>query len=546
MATQKFKLAVNNAKFPFLYSRAGRSVVQPGLDVAPRTSVGFVGGPESYDYNMVAIIYAENVLPMAEGVFSVGKQDALPAYSAPVVNFDQLITLRDSSERSFLFSPARGQNYLWNDTTKIWATHNTFAWSAVRSLVTRAYVNGRTFILYEGDRLIEWNASTSSFDTLTLTLPAGYTMANIRSCLGASNYLILLTDVEVLWSSALNILDFADPIGKAGKQTPIDLKGQLTCGVPISGGFVVYTDRNAVGAFFTNNPDLPFSFREIQGSGGVATYEQVTSEANQAQHYTYGSSGIQLVTLQSAVPILPDCADFLSSHDYETWDTGSGQVVFSVLLGALDVKLQYLANRYLVVSYGKISGQFTYALFYDEALKRWGKIRCDHIDVTVLPTSIAAALDLRIFELTSPISRYEMAIQDLVSAYAAVLPLRAGFAFLQNTGLVKALVADTSVATEGGVVILGHVQVARSRLITHQRFVADGLEPAPVPKVRLLTSSSGNGHARDGIFTPTLFAERPTQRSYVGRVTCENFDIAIEGKFALTSGIVETTVHGSR
>lgn len=546
MTTQKFKLAVNNAKFPFLYSRAGRSVVQPGLDVAPRTSVAFVGGAESFDYNMVQMIYAENVLPIAEGISSVGLQDTLLPYTPGVTHFDQFMILRDSVERNFLFSPSRGKNYVWDSATALWVSRNPFTWSSTRNIVSRAYVNGRTITCYEGDRLIEWDPVGNAFTTLTITYPAGYTVASIRGCCGASNYLLLHTDTEILWSSTLDLLNFNDPIGKSGKQTPIDLKGQITCIAPISGGFVVYTNRNAVAAFFTNNPDTPFSFREVQGSGGVASSEQITADANQSEHYTYGSSGLQSLTLQRAVPIQPDCSDFLSSSEYESWNALTGQVEGITLVGALSVKLQFLGSRYLVISYGKINNQFTYALFFDAALSRWGKVRCDHVDIGILPTSVAASLYLRIFELTAPISSYSVAIQDLVSQYAGVLPLRAGFSFLQNTGKIRTLIADSAAALAGGVVVIGHIQVARSKTVTFQALNLEGLYSIPPPTVRVLGSTPSNGYNRTDVYSPALKVSGPTHSRYQGRKTYENFDIAVEGKFNLTTALVETTVNGSR
>ena len=546
MATQKFKLAINNAKFPFLFSQAGRSVVQPGLDVAPRTSVAFVGSTESFDYNLIQVLYVENALPTAEGFISTTTESTLGAYAPAVSDFDRFITLRDAQERNFLFSPARGKNYVWDATTATWISRNPFTWSALRSIVSSAYVDGRTFILYEGDRLIEWNVGTSAFDTLTVTLPAGTSIGDIRCACGASNYLVLATDTRILWSSALDLLNFDDPIGKSGGQIPVDLAGQITCLVPIAGGFVIYTARNAVAAFFTNNPDAPFSFRAIQGAGGVASYEQVTADSNEAAHYTYGSSGLQLVNMQRAEPVAPDCSDFLAGKQYESWNPATSKIEGTTLLEALEVKLQFLGNRYLTISYGQVAGQFTFALFYDTALRRWGKVRCPHVDLGILPLSVISEIPLKYSELTASYSSYTMAYEDLYTAYGSVLPVRAGFAFLQADGAVRSLVSDPAVAAGDGVLIIGHVKIVRSRALTFQEVTLDGLYSVPAPSVKLLGSTSANGFTRNEVYTPPRVVEDSLSVSYHGRKTFDNFDVAIEGKFALSSAIVETTIHGSR
>lgn len=546
MATQKFKLAINNAKFPFLYSRAGRSIAQPGLDVAPRTSVAFVGGVESFDYNMIQVLYAENVLPSAEGFISVSTEATLPAISPVVTDFDRFMILRDSQERNYLFVPARGKNYVYDTTTSAWVSRTPFAWSALRSIVSSAYVDGRTFVFYEGDRLIEWNVGSSIFDTRALTLPAGYAIGDIRCVCGASNYLILATSTRIFWNSALNIFDFADPIGKAGNQIPIDLKGQITALAPMAGGFIIYTSRNAVAAFFTNNPDAPFSFREIQGAGGVADYEQITADANEAAHYIYGSSGLQVLNLQKAEQVHPDCADFLAGKQFESWNATTKKVEETTLLEALEVKLQYLGNRYLVLSYGKVNGQFTYALFFDDALKRWGKVRCDHVDIGIMPRSVVASIPLKYSELTASYDSYTMGYDELFTSYGAVLPLRAGFAFLQKDGTVKSLVSDSAVAVGDGVLVIGHIQVVRGRTITFATAVLEGVYSTPAPAVNILGSLPTNGFNREEVYAPMLVATNGNSVQYGGRKTYENFDIAIEGKFTLSSALVETTIHGSR
>ncbi len=548
MATQKFKLANNNASFPFLFSRASRSVVQPGLDTASRTSLGFVGSPESFDYNLIKMIYCENVFPISEGVQSVGTQEDFGPYAPPATDFDQFITIRDSQERNFMFSPGRGKNYVLSNVLGTWTSYDSFVWNPTKNIVSKAYVDGRTFICYEADRIIEWDPVGSVFNTIAVNLPAGYTMADIRSIAGASNYLLLFTNTEVLWSSTLDILEFDDPlVGKSGKQIPIDLKGQITAGIPISGGFVVYSTRNAVGAFFTNNADTPFTFREITNSGGVSTYEQVTGDANQTDHYCYGSSGLQKLNLQRADSVFPDCTDFLASKEYEAWNAVTKEIEHTTLVGILDIKLQLLANRYLIISYGKLDNlQFTFALIHDLVLMRWGKVRVQHVDVAVLPVAALNELALRIFELTAQIQQYDIAIEDLNQLFGDVLPIRAGFAFLQNTGAIHTLVSETSADLGDGLAIIGHVQVTRGRTCTFQMAQFDNLNSDPVPTLTLLGSIPGDGFNRNSIkpVIATLITEKMIR--YNGRHTFENFDLALEGKFNLTTSVVETTVNGSR
>ena len=104
MAIQRFKVALNNARYPLMSTKAQRAVFVPGLDSAPRTPRIFMGADESIDHNMAQVIYAENVMPSSEGIRSVGYRQLI----APSVNddFDSIFALRDADENTVLYSPA--------------------------------------------------------------------------------------------------------------------------------------------------------------------------------------------------------------------------------------------------------------------------------------------------------------------------------------------------------------------------------------------------------------------------------------------------------
>ena len=56
MAVQRFKVALNNALFPLVSTKAQRAAFVPGLDAAPRTPRIFMGEDESVDYNLSQVI----------------------------------------------------------------------------------------------------------------------------------------------------------------------------------------------------------------------------------------------------------------------------------------------------------------------------------------------------------------------------------------------------------------------------------------------------------------------------------------------------------
>lgn len=547
MATTQFKVALNAANYPVTYRQASRAILQQGEDIAPRTNSAFYGTQDSADYNVIQLTFCENVIPIPKGLQSVGFLEEYPPYSSPVTDFDQLMLVRSSIGSNVSFSPARGKNYVYSSANAGWISYNAFVLDPLRKNVTYGYVNGRTLIFYESTKLVEWNPSVPSVDTLTLTLPAGFDISDIKGNSAASNYHLLYTDIDILWSTITDVLDFADTDLGAGRQIPIDLRGRITSVRPISGGFMIYTSENVIAASFTNDASRPFAFREVQNSGGVNSGEQVTGEANAAGHYTYGTAGIQLVTLQRAETVFPEAADFLISGELDVWNPATKEVDTDTLSQAMVPKMQYLGNRYLFISYGPGNNpgpdMYTHALVFDTTLQRWGKLKVDHTDINLLPLE-ALGGPLRYYQLKYEYDYYEMSYQNLV--YPADPPpgFRQNYGFLQNDGTVLLMVTDMEALLGGGVVLFGRCQLRRSRLMTLSKTESEGIQLDPAPSITALGSSTG---AERTSKTPlTISNQTAAFLETKSRVTAMNFDIAIEGGFQLTTFIVEGLNHATR
>jgi len=155
MAIQRFKVSLNNAEFPLVSTKAQRAVFVPSLDSAPRVGRAFYGADNSADYNTAKIIYAENVVPVAEGVKSVGYTSVIPGVSG-ATKFNSVFPLRDEDENYVLYSPAENLNYVHNPSTNLWASLGSIATIFAKTLhsscdpttarVTYAYVDGKTFV----------------------------------------------------------------------------------------------------------------------------------------------------------------------------------------------------------------------------------------------------------------------------------------------------------------------------------------------------------------------------------------------------------------
>ena len=538
MSNRPVRLLINSAEFPFLSTQAGRDIID-NADLNSRMPAVFYGNKESVEFGVPKLLYCENMIPFAKGLMSIGYTTQVTAITGPAtVQCDQMIALRDTAENQFTFIPAKGANYVYTPTTGVWASVNPFTFSG--NLVTRAYVNGRTFICYEKNRILEYNSGTGLFTTISLTFPTGITIADVRGIGNASNYLLLFTTLSVYWCSPLNIFDFATIDQGAGQQTPLDIKGQIVCVLACSGGFIIYTSRNAIGATFTNNGNAPFVFKEIQNCGGTSSWERVTVDSDEVGHYLWGTNGLQKVGLNNAETIHPAVTDFLVGGILEAWNPATKAINSMAVGNPFSVKLCYLVGRYLLISYGYGTDTYTNALVYDTVLDRWGKINIPHVDA---------------FSYTYPAGVGSWNYENLVGSYSdlgddtydslditrlIVPPAKRGMAFLKNTGEINVLTSDF-VAASSGVAIFGHIQQRHDRLVT---ITSVELEGVSAPVVTLLGSSDGRN--RDTISATDLVNNVGTFCNYHAYVTAKNFDIAIEGAMQLSTAMVRVKHNGYR
>lgn len=548
MAKQRFSGALNAATFPLVSTMQNRTVVQPQLDSNVRVNPTFYGTPESAEHSTPRLLYCENVVPTAEGLQSV---DYIPTVSPlpDAADFDQVITLRDSAENTYLFSPANGKNYIYRGNTAVWVSKNPIA-NAVGKAVTRAYVNGRTIICYEGLGIYEYVVATDTFTKLTFI---GLLDADVRGIASSNNYMLAYTDITVYWSSLINPLDFVPSlVTGAGFSIPQDVKAKISAILGTAGGFIIYTAKNAVAAVYSQNVRAPFSFKEIANAGGVSSYEQIASEQTSGPQYAWTTGGLQKITTQGAETVSAEVNDFLAGRMYETWSSVTKQLSkFYTSASEFEVKITYIASRYLVVSYSlDNSGLYQYALLYDTVLKRWGKLKVNHVDVFSYPFPNVSG-DLAYSELTA-ISYSDMedtSYRNLAFGVVTVPTSKKTVAFLSASGAVQTLSMDyNKEGTQLGVAIFGKFQVVRARMITLQTVDFEGTYPdesgVSVFTPTVLTTLDGKDLINQSSLT--LLRSSPSLRRYAKRVTGLNMAVAVEGTFALSAYILEVTAEGDR
>jgi hypothetical protein len=104
--------------------------------------------------------------------------------------------------------------------------------------------------------------------------------------------------------------------------------------------------------------------------------EHVTFDTNYDTHFAWTSSGMLEINKQKAIPIWPEVTDFLTENYYEYAEGTQLKQIF--LKDKMRIKLAFLGARYVIISYGPKT--LEYALIFDIALRRWGKLKIPHVD----------------------------------------------------------------------------------------------------------------------------------------------------------------------
>ena len=535
MALTPFKFPIHDADFPFVSTMNQRSVQVGQLDPAGHMPRSFYGAEDNADYNTAQILYAENVVPVAYGLRSCSYLQTVPPVTT-AATFDRMWSLRDANENVSLFAPADGMNYVYLYNSSIWIpfvlpvggySHSPSAGNVgdlvtgtglntpETATVTTAYVDGKTFICYSRMKITNGSVtldaslwawpddpyafpglkivdsanlmtapplSTMPKSTAIVNLPTGFAY-NIDGIASVQGYLVIWSGLQIAWApyngTAFDFASYANGSATgAGSQTPEDLDGPITAVVKVPGGMIIFTARNAVAAIYSSsNYQQPWIFRQITGAGGVRSLDQVSTVGSTAAVYAYTSNGLQLINLNSAKSVFPACTDFLGGHVVEEYDFVNHVINQSEVADEFQVKVRFVGNRFLCISYGTYPGIYSFALIYDEVLERWGKLRKKHADLFGFATgthtvdiTYGMLIDVTYNDLANT------AYQDLTIQGSPVTYPRQLLSVVDVDGTVSLVVMDNrSMDTYGSaVVVLGEIQLVRSRQIEFHQVESEG------------------------------------------------------------------------
>jgi hypothetical protein len=527
MPTIRFNIEASN--FPLLSHYFGPSVaIRSRSDNEYIVTNTYSGTQSDSEIGLAQPLYMHNVVPVADGYQAVGyRQEVAPHLSANGEGYNQVLILRNKAEqRHFLGLKDNGRAIL-HDKQVGWLGLG----AASSAPATRAYVNARTFIHFQNEQMYEYDTVTRILQPVTLQGINAYALKGITY---NGNYLIGYDNNTIYWSSGSDPTDFRPSlISTSSAAHPQTIRGAITCVLPISNGFIIYTTHNAVAALWTGNTVIPWTFREIPGSAGVMSPEHVSYESNYDSHFAWTTSGLQELNATRANIAFPEVTDYISQRYFEQWDavpynvsaaiktlSGTPRQVTALPMWPCDhinagvltqyavystprVKINFIGSRFLAISIGTPS-TLRIILVYDLGLKRWGKLMIDHTDV---------------FEYSDP--------------GGAAPDVNRSFGILKADGSIVTLNRDSLAATTEGVFLFGRIALGRDydtliKSITLAHGPSDGF------KVNLFSAGAAREYLRETPLHMTPVNSNITRTFKPEPSWGEHHALALQGKFRIS------------
>lgn len=515
MAQQSYRANLSAASFPFRSDQGGKTIIVKGPDqnfTASLTSKA----DENKDIGVPQLYYGHNFLPTSSGFRSIGLQKTASAPSIAGIQFDNIYQVITETGELLNMAVTSGGRCLvlraplfnfWQQVAAIPGIEN--------GLTTVAHVSGISYIYFEHVGCYKLDTTTMTLVEVTL---GGVDKTLIKGVVESNGYLIVFDELQVLWCSTVDPTDFVPSLTTgAGGGNVEDARGKIITCKANTYGIMIYCEDNIVVGLASSNSRYPFTFRALSGSNGISDPNHVTAGSDSETQYAFTKAGLQAVTAKAATTVFTELTDFLAEKVVEDYDTSTMTFSRVFSTSALIRKIVYIGNRYLAVSYGT-GNDSTHSIIYDTALKRYGKLRKEHVTC------------------------FEYTLVNAVS-HNTEAPF-AFFGVLTASGEVHRLSIEDEYMTDS-VFYLGRYQYVRARTIQLQGVDIELVSTDPT-KFSLYCGVSLDGKNINHYILGYLMVNSEGLRKYNFCSAGENVSLVGIGSFDLSSVELQFNIHGKR
>lgn len=510
MSLLKHRINLDSAVFPLLSELLGRTIIVRGSDQThPQTFATQIAADPPQLY------YAHNVLPTPYGYQSIGYDTFIP--STIYTDFVNVITLREAATglTALLGTTKSGRVLISTLAVPAWTEISLSDGASITGLnITMAFIHGITYVYFYKLGCYQYDFTTGELVSVTL---GGLDPLLIRGIVSANGYMLAFGDGNsVAWSSVLDPTDFIPSlITGAGAGQIEGAQGETIAAIAIQGGIIFLNATNATSALYQSNGRYPFMFNTIVGCGGLsdpkfAAYLALDSTAA----YAYTTSGLQAINPKQAEFITPEITEFLSGRRLEDFDEATLTLTVTTPSNVIKKKLAWIADRYLVVSYG--DELLTHAIVIDTLLLRIGKLKIDHV---------------AIFEFTL----YDQTVFETPKKSIGVL---------KADGSIVVVDTDISAENSNGVAMLGKYQYVRERLLQLQGVDLENINGNDSFQLYNMITLDGKT-----LQAPVLGYDTGNaglSKTYKFHATGINHSLLAKGRFNLISGVLSFNIAGKR
>jgi len=531
-----------------LSSDIGETVITSGSDFHNSGLPQDQGSESQHNLGKPQVVYLENAIPVAEGYTTV----CYKPLEIPCV-YKQGLEIWDTVR---LQRPRRGIQY-------VHAGKNT----------TVAGVHHRAFIYDEGMPFI----TELLEDCTSVNHNIECAKEPVIGILEMDNRLVMYTKDMLYWGNIESGKEMQFEVSfsnLASATKPSDLKGHIVAAYPLGEGAVIYGTENAIYMEFNNNRHLRYRFSPILNVGGITDKKHVAYQANTGYHYAWTSNGlVKVKPRRESDLVFSDVSEFLQGdiiehfsmsdlsgiENLEPVSTSCGDCndtsgvtggllqpevstiinrkdtthnpchypttcphIFEEIVAceSLNKKLQLIGANYFAISYGaECENVYQYILLYDERLRRWGKLKIEHVAVFEAPNSSATSHNIAI---TKP----------------------DGTMVTVDTMHVTSIDCnDREVEDCQGVLVLGRYALHRKYITEIHSIDIQRVHPESNLEVRVYPSWDGFTRVTDTP-EPCEVVRNVGVRSYTTRSSGLNHNIELIGVFKLTSLIIGYRTNG--